>query len=144
MATREVTDEELAEATYNLMRANAAHVGDQQAPAAEWANLPIEEQLPWRLIAKKAPPMMEDWEGATFDVVAFNLFRLIQPPELEEGQAAEKYGQMHVLYHLMWQAMARFLHAVLDSEEGGVQDAFDVFHDWFKRKADAVPRVLIA
>lgn len=144
MATTEFTPEELAEALHNLMLANAQAVGDENAPKGTWETLGYEDQLPWRTIAHKAPHLMENLEGLTFDVVAFNMFQLIRPEGVTEEQAMERFGHMHVLYRLMWESLARFLHAAFDSEDGDLGDAFDVFRDWFKRKADAIPRILTA
>lgn len=144
MAATEFTPEELAQSAHALMLRNAAHVGDENTPALEWDALGFNEQAPWRLLAQRAPALLDSLEGATFDVVAFKLFHTIQPPEVPEEQAAETYQQMHKLYQLMWESIARFLHAAFDSEDGDLGEASNVFHDWFKRKADSIPRILLA
>jgi hypothetical protein len=142
MSALEFTSEELAAGMYRLMLANAQAVGDEGVPDQPWDGLSFEEQAPWLTLANKAPTLLESLEHATFDVVAFKLFSLIQDPSLAEDALVERYGQMHKLYHLMWEAIARFVHAAIDSEDGSLSDAFDVFSNWFKRKADAVPRIL--
>jgi len=130
---REGSTVELARALYELGQRNALHAAAPGATAELWDGLAYAEQAPWLVLANRGPDRLEHCEGMRFEEVARALFLLARPPEEQEA-AGLAYDRMPAEYHLLWESIARMLHAYMDSEDGSAAEAADIFHHWYVRK----------
>lgn len=146
------TPAELAISMYNLIsRIGAKQQQEMQnlaAPPAipEWEGLAWDKQSPWLMIASKAPARMESLEGMRLIDVAFEIFRITCTYEEEMDAKRVFFEVMPQQFRLMWEALVRHLHTMMDCDEAGFGESEQQWFEWYCRKCEnavETPQILL-
>jgi hypothetical protein len=85
---------------------------------ANWEGLSPEEQGAWLQLAKNSDAILTKHEGAHYQVAAQELFAAWVEAKFGEGTGSTlPWKDVPLIGQLAWQAVARHLHTLLDSDE---------------------------
>lgn len=84
--------------------------------AEDWDRASLERQQPWLLVGNQAGGLLERLEGNSFAHCGYELMRLHLAPEERPG-ALTVWNTLPARARLAWEAVARHLATLLDSDE---------------------------
>lgn len=126
---------EMAESMFNLCQ-KIIHEVNPESQIRAFADISLEEQAPWNILALKGTVKMQSLEGASFKDLAFELLMLIQPGDGKSDEECKVvWDGLTDRYRLMWEAVAHHLHTMVECDElGSPAESEDMYVGWFKKK----------
>jgi hypothetical protein len=133
-----LTPGEIAQSLFRLGTSLAA--SSMGVPSGKWDSLSLESQQPWLYLASKGSFLLERLEGAPVRDVARQVFVLFGHGDYSD----EAFDHLAPQMQLMWEAIARHLHVLIDCEDlPSLEDSERMWFEWYQKKCDALPRQLL-
>ncbi len=122
---------ELAESAYKVF---GSIIGERQV----WEMMSLESQTPWMLVAQQARGLLESLEGNSFAHCGYEMMRLFLPSE-ERTNALALWNTLPERARLAWEAVARHLAALMDSDEvDSLESAEALWPAWYEKASKKV------
>lgn len=139
----ELTVVDIAKSLYSLCCQLGVEINPEMPEPMPWDGLAFDKQSPWIFLATRGPRLLERLEGQKLSVVAFHVFEMTCSDD-EKERADEIFNRdMGFKQQLMWEAIARHLFVLMDSEDAALDPggAERMHLEWFRKKAH--PHILV-